>query len=292
MTYIKYDTVLNSRIDNSCNGLVVSRGFIATGIAGRVIHDPYALLNVLQEVGFPQLGDDLSAVEITGDIPLTGCIAKRHLITGVGPRSCRGSIIYESPASAGSPSGTFVFQDTTENVQEQTQIDLNRQPIQVRYTPPGKTPDLVTATHSVNTIKKTITMTVERPLRVLRVSGFLTAAPDISILNAQDTVNLNPWYDSAPKGYWLCYLVDVSADTCGNVYPIEVRFKNRMTRDWSNFGMYVSPDGVAVPGTPAADINTLMNLAYSTTQNNTTANGCVKVGMYDLTDFATVFGFG
>jgi hypothetical protein len=289
--YIKYDTVADFRVDNSCNGLVVSRGFLATGIPRRAIHDPYALINVIQESGFPQLGDNFPSPN-PGEMDLTALTCRRHLITGVGPTSCRGAIVYESPAPAGSPSGTFVFQDSTENVQEQTQIDLNRKPIQVRYTPPDKTADAIGATHATNTITKTITMTVERPLRVLRVSGFLTSAPSEAILNAQDTVNLNPWYNSAPAGYWLCYLVDVATDTCQSVYNIDVRFKSRVTRDWSNFGVYVSPDGVAVPGTSASSINTLLSAAYSTTQDNTTANGCVKVGLYDLTDFATVFGFG
>jgi len=144
---------------------------------------------------------------------------------------------------------------------------------------------------------------VLRPRRALIVSGYMQGRPSFNMLLAQGTVNRDAWEGMA-KGYWLCSKVGARAEhggflngvdpfaDAGSLIRVEAQFLSKVYRDWGHHFLHRTIKGKIAQQmcSPAFSdrIKQIIDGEYSTEQVR--CNGFTKAGLYDLADFAAIFG--
>jgi hypothetical protein len=281
-------------------GTRLLRPFYIRDIPANATGDPVAFLGTLYTAGLPQFRE---AHPATGGLRVT-----RHIIrTGENTNDAAGFVVYEGPSDDGQIEALWVIEDRSTLTQEMEEIDQDGRPIQVifestRSVTIERSSGPATYTEPVRH-PFTAGVPVLRPRRILSVSGIIKGRPGEAILDALGSVNQNTWQGKDP-GYWLC--VEASAaiqlrSLSGGIAPedawyrVRAEFMSKVRRDWSSFAVYRTPYGhipkeLSEPGETASRL-AVINGPYSTGQDNTSANGFAKVGMYPFNDFLATFGF-
>jgi hypothetical protein len=268
----KWDLVRAARINTRFRHNEIYRGALATGLDRSIPED--TLIRVLNDAGCPALGDiynidntDLicSEREIYGeqiDQAIIRCKFETFLVEDVAwPTDSAWNIV-----------------DSTTTATEETMLDSTGAPIDVTYTLDG-----TIIQHDFPRLSKFV------PLRTLTFQQLIEGRPSIAYLNAIASVNDRTW-QGLPKGYWLCAAVSATANARWPIYTeLSISFISRQIRDWSSFAVFEDETGRAPNDLDPSSISVVYSSAYSLTQDDT-ANGFLKVGLYPMQNFLSIFG--
>jgi hypothetical protein len=269
----KWERPRDAIIEQGRNNLAVVRGALAQGLDRTV---PRAtLIALLEDAGMPIMGE---AYDVSHpDLIVTG-----RSIYGQFWDTAIVRVKYETLALEFDffPQTSWYVRDETSLTQEQTQLDVSGIPIDVNYLPPSAT----------NTIVDYPRFNKFEPMRSLVLQATLSVRPSETVLNAVGAVNNATWF-SKPVGYWLCAGVGAEASS-GEPSKIKVSasFISKVHRDWKSYAFFIDETGRPPRDINPALVQAAVNTAYTTSM--ITSNGFVAVGLYEMQNFATVFGVG
>jgi hypothetical protein len=284
------DTVEESVItQDRVNGFIITRGFLVTEIPSIDRSDPFMILNALTTPGIPALNEHHPA-------------SRRHIVVNrvarpTGPNSVRVSCTYQFPIIGPIPSNSdWVLIDEQDAGTEETQLDVNLEPIQVVFNS-GEADISNPNSEIIGGTIKTVTANIYRPLRAFRASGIINQPPSPQMLDfAGQTVNDQEWIGK-PKGFWFCSNVrEVIEKNANGRYAIEASFKSRVYRDWSEYAIYKNNitgnvEPLILTAANRQLIRQVMTSEYQYNFQDRRANGFVKWGPYPTANFRQVFGF-
>ena len=237
--------------------------------------DPKLILATgLTATGMPPDGE--------GWAPYPAAILTRKVIDTIPGVNYKSKLIltYEQQGPA-SPISTFVLTRSKQLINTETELHpKDKAPMRYRWFNPSHTADRKPYTNA--------RLPYLKPLKSLIATGYIIGGLPSGLDAAFGTVNNQAW-QGYPKGYWLFTGDDDTTQDYGASFSVRLEFLTRVTEDWSEWSVFKDSYGNSLPVNPA-DTAALQGMAYSYGFDRS-KNGILKAGLYDLTNFNSLFGF-
>lgn len=246
-------------------------------------------VNVYNAPGMPAIGDKHP------DKP-RATLKSRQADSVLANDVMRVELIYETPRGAGGEQGAqsrrWIVQDATSLTTESTQLlpGLNAKagkggvPLRVA----------VSVSDKRERMEDTGTISFQRPIRALTLSGPVLAGTDEDIKAAVGCVNADNW-QGKPRGYWLFAGFSSTSSTDSLLKQLELTFLTRNREDWgtglilrdSVTGRFIQGDDVDEAAKKLRQKEYGYGILYPDNANN---KGIIKVCPYIDVPFFSIFG--
>lgn len=280
------DEIKGSELIVGLNGRRVRTGTIS-GIDVASDPDPIVLEKALVVAGMPHLGDIM---------PSSSLRLQQIGLVGIANDTVKVRLEY-SPLLIGDALTSYLLTQGSSSIQEEISIHPVAGPIRLGYKKPGDT---------TYTIKpQTLIMSVPRELRRLNVTAIQAGDPnDPTVTNKTGMVNSDVWpatYGSLAKGYWYMNRWEKAISKYSGYFQLTAECVSMVVKNWMMQGVITDPaTGKYVAPTDASGNLTLASKAailalqshdyvYDAIYDETV--GACTVGWFDLTSFASAFGF-
>jgi hypothetical protein len=299
---LKLDTIQQSQFEE--NGLVKRyvRGALIKGMTvedGKEIDFLFNAGNKDIVPGMPQMGEALSASH--PDLQLT-----RRQFIPLNGGLIRCALTFETPYGFAAQSSYIVRNSAfLSNIETNMLPGAGRTPLSV----PGFSQSEIVGNDS-KIPGDVVTLRIFRPMRQITVSVLAYGSPTSDGGDYIGTVNDDDWpvnvegMTSKPTGYWLMNKFDTMTSKYQGYFTVDAAALTRTNEDWSEYGilrsrdtgryaMVTDPDTTHVPPhwDYAAEAVAVKPYKYGIMYRRAD-KGILRVGPYETSSFATLFGFG